>query len=188
MMPELEEEIDGREKIEFSSPSRLKRLLAFGMDFVLLTLCSTLLLFYIPKFHGEEAIIEFERLSEQLSGSFSSNQSEASDVENLMIQFSDFTERMNYELWTTLFFISYFLVGEIAFNGKSIGKSAFYLQTRSVSTKVSVSRTQLLLRSLLKGLSCSFFLLGLANLLFFIFNRNKLSLHDFASKTTTIQN
>ena len=105
-----------------------------------------------------------------------------------MIQFSDFTERMNYELWTTLFFISYFLVGEIAFNGKSIGKSAFYLQTRSVSTKVSVSRTQLLLRSLLKGLSCSFFLLGLANLLFFIFNRNKFSLHDFASKTTTIQN
>ena len=103
MMPELEEEIDGREKIEFSSPSRLKRLLAFGMDFVLLTLCSTLLLFYIPKFHGEEAIIEFERLSEQLSGSFSSNQSEASDVENLMIQFSDFTERMNYELWTTCF-------------------------------------------------------------------------------------
>ena len=57
-MPESEEEIDGREKIEFSSPSRLKRLLAFGMDFVLLTLCSTLLLFYIPKFHGEEAIIE----------------------------------------------------------------------------------------------------------------------------------
>ena len=96
MMPESEEEIDDSEKIEFSSPSRLKRLLAFGMDFVLLTLCSTLLLFYIPKFHGEEAIIEFERLSEQLSGSFSSNQSEASDVENLMIQFSDFTEKNEF--------------------------------------------------------------------------------------------
>ena len=91
MMPESEEEIDGREKIEFSSPSRLKRLLAFGMDFVLLTLCSTLLLFYI-QISWRRAIIEFERLSEQLSGSFSSNQSEASDVENLMIQFSDFTE------------------------------------------------------------------------------------------------
>ncbi len=167
--------------------SNFKRILAFGMDFVLLSFASTLLFFYIPKLHGQVTEQEFERLTERLSHALSSPDKDQTAVENLMIEFSEFTGNMNYELIMSLFFVLYFLIGEVFFGGRSVGKATFCLQTSSADKDLSLHPRQLVMRSFIKGISCSFMFLGLANLLFFIFNRNHRCLHDLASKTSTTQ-
>lgn len=167
--------------------SNYKRVLAFVMDFVLLSFASTLLFFYIPKLHGKASEEKFDRLTERLSHAFSTPDQDEAALQTLMVEFSEFTGSMNYELIMSLFFILYFLVGEVFFGGRSVGKATFCLKTSSISPDLIISPRQLVLRSFIKGISCSFILLGFANLLFFIFNRNHRCLHDLASKTSTMQ-
>ena len=85
------------------------------------------------------------------------------------------------------FFIFYFLQAELFWGGKSIGKATFSLKTDNTIGEQGIPITirQILIRSVIKGLSCSFALLGLANLLFFLFNKQKKCLHDLASGTIT---
>ena len=170
---------------KLSPPSNLKRVFAFMMDFILLIFISSLLFFYIPKFHGKESEVEFDHLTGMLTEAINSPVQDQEKLEDIMINFSEFNKRMNYELIISLVFILYFLIGEVFFSGKSIGKATFCLNTSSMDPKNPVKSKQLIVKSFLKGLSCSFMLLGLVNLLFFIFNRKHLCLHDLASKTTT---
>ncbi len=167
--------------------SNFKRIAAFSMDFILLSCVSTLLFFYIPKMHGDAAEAEFERLSGELTQALRMGDSEPAKVERLMVEFSEFTASMNYELIMTLTFILYFLLGEIFFSGKSVGKATFSLRTSSLEGFDATMPRQLIIRSIIKGISCSFFLLGLANLLFFFFSRKHRCLHDLASRTSTVQ-
>jgi len=186
MSTEPEDSLESPEK-SLIPASNFKRILAFGMDFVLLSFASTLLFFYIPKFHGQATDQEFGRLTDRLSNALSSPDQDQAALENLMIEFSEFTGNMNYELIMSFFFVLYFLTGEVFFGGRSVGKATFCLQTSSTDKDLSLTASQLVLRSFIKGISCSFMFLGLANLLFFIFNRNHRCLHDLASKTSTTQ-
>ena len=165
-----------------------KRILAFGMDFVLLIFFSALLYIYIPKLHGKETEAEFVRLKSQLSESFLSSKAKGPNPDQELInQFSEFTNRMNYEYWMTISYILYFFISEFAFNGKSLGKATFGLQTVPMQSELPINRIQLLIRSILKGISCNSSIVGCANLLFFIFDRKQRCLHDLASSTTTMQ-
>ena len=167
---------------------KAKRILAFGMDFVLLMFVSALLYVYIPKLHGKETEAEFVKYKSQLSESLLSSQAKGSNPDQeLITRFSEFNKRMNYEYWMAISYILYFFIGEFAFNGKSLGKATFGLQTVPKQPELPINRIQLLIRSILKGISCSFPILGGANLLFFIFDRKHRCLHDLASSTTTIQ-
>ena len=163
--------------------SNIKRIIAFVMDFTLLSFVSAFLFFYIPKLHGADTQAEFEGLTDRLAQALESTETEQSALESLMVEFSAFTAKMNYELIMTMVFIFYFLIGELFFSGKSIGKATFCLQTVPISESEPSSPGQLVMRSFIKGVSCSFFLLGIANLLFFVFNRKHRCLHDLATKT-----
>ncbi len=185
---EIEPEAQENDKVTLIPAPKAKRILAFGMDFILLIFFSALLYIYIPKLHGEETEAEFVRYTSQLSESFLSSQANGSNPDQeLITRFSEFTNRMNYEYWMTISYILYFFIGEFAFNGKSLGKATFGLQTVPKQSKLPINRIQLLIRSILKGISCNSPLLGGANLLFFIFDRKHRCLHDLASSTTTIQ-
>lgn len=184
----IEPEAQENEKETLVPAPKAKRILAFAMDFVLLLFVSALLYIYIPKLHGQETEAEFVRYTSQLSESFLSSQAKGSNPDQeLITRFSEFTKRMNYEYWMTISYILYFFIGEFAFNGKSLGKATFSLQTVPKQSEFPINRIQLLIRSILKGISCSSPILGGANLLFFIFDRKHRCLHDLASSTTTIQ-
>ena len=184
----IEPEALENEKKNLIPAPKAKRILAFGMDFILLIFVSALLYIYIPKLHGKETEAEFVRYTSQLSESFLSSQAKGSNPDQeLIARFSEFTNRMNYEYWMTISYILYFFIGEFAFNGKSLGKATFGLQTVPKQPDLPMNRFQLVIRSILKGISCNSPILGGANLLFFIFDRKHRCLHDLASSTTTIQ-
>ena len=98
-----------------------------------------------------------------------------------------FQDKINFNFYIALTFVLYFLLGEIFCKGKSIGKATFSLMTVNAVEISPPSFRQILIRSLLKGLSINIFPLGLANLLFCIFNRDKKCLHDLASGTITVR-
>ncbi|MFL2912435.1 MAG: hypothetical protein ACJZ5X_03130 [Opitutales bacterium] len=70
----IEPEAQKNEKETLIPAPKAKRILAFGMDFVLLIFVSALLYIYIPKLHGKETEAEFVRYTSQLSESFLSSQ------------------------------------------------------------------------------------------------------------------
>ena len=184
----IEPEEQENDKETLIPAPKAKRILAFGMDFVLLIFVSALLYIYIPKLHGKETEAEFVRYTSQLSESFLSSQAKGFNPDQeLITRFSEFTNRMNYEYWMMISYILYFFIGEFAFNGKSLGKATFGLQTVPNQPDLPINRIQLLIRSILKGICCNSPILGGANLLFFIFDRKHRCLHDLASSTTTIQ-
>ena len=183
---------------ESSSPERQEvetlpapvplRLLAFLMDFILLIFLSTLILLYLPKMLGEQTEREFDDLRARFGMLILNPENQDSmAARQLTEQTSEFLARINYKLINTLAFILYFLACEARFDGRSLGKAVFSLRTTSLTGSPTPSFSQILYRSLIKGLSCSWAMLGLANLLCFLINRNKRCLHDLASKTTTTQ-
>ena len=152
----IEPEAQKNEKETLIPAPKAKRILAFGMDFVLLIFVSALLYIYIPKLHGKETEAEFVRYTSQLSESFLSSQAKgANPDQELITRFSEFTNRMNYEYWMTISYILYFFIGDFAFNGKSLGKATFGLQTVPKQPELPINRIQILIRSILKGISCS---------------------------------
>jgi len=163
------------------------RLLAFAMDFVLLIFISMLIMLYLPKALGEQTANEFDNLTSRVSELFQQNEPDQRELDNILRDLQFFQDKINYNLIVTLFFIFYFLQAELLWGGKSIGKAAFSLKTDNAigEQEIPITIRQILIRSVIKGLSCSFALLGLGNLLFFLFNKQKKSLHDLASGTIT---
>ena len=165
------------------------RLLAFAMDFVLLIFISMLIMLYLPKALGEQTANEFDNLTSRVAELFQQNEPDQRELDNILRDLQFFQNRIHYNLIVTLFFIFYFLQAELFWGGKSIGKATFSLKTDNTigEQAIPITTRQILIRSIIKGLSCSFALLGLANLLFFLFNKQKKSLHDLASGTITGQ-
>ena len=88
----IEPEAQKNEKETLIPAPKAKRILAFGMDFVLLIFVSALLYIYIPKLHGKETEAEFVRYTSQLSESFLSSQAKgANPDQELITRFSEFT-------------------------------------------------------------------------------------------------
>lgn len=163
------------------------RLIAFAMDFVLLIFISMLIMLYLPKILGEQTENEFDNLTSRVAELFQQSEPNQRELENVLRDLQYFQERINYNLIVTLFFIFYFVQAELFWGGKSIGKATFSLTTKNNTGEQAspITFRQILIRSVIKGLSCSFALLGIANLLCFLLNKQKKSLHDLASKTTT---
>lgn len=179
--------------------SPLTRILAFAMDFVLLVFLSMLMMFYLPKLMGAQTEGEFENLSARFVELVESGQPNPDQRDRLMEDVISFKHKIHYDFAVSFAFILYFVLAEFIWNGKTIGKATFSLKTHNAiqpspssnqdpqAPSLTISPRQMLIRSLLKGLSCSFGLLGLINLLFYLFNKQKKSLHDLASGTVTVQ-
>ena len=164
-----------------------RRVTAFTMDFILLTFISILILFYLPEMLGKQTDDEFSRLSGKLIEAFEHPDPDQEHVEQVMVEFSEFSAKIHYELIVTLVFIAYFFVGEFFYDGKSIGKSTLCIKSNNFrKSGTSLPLRQSALRSVIKGLSCSFALLGFANFACLLFNKQRRALHDLLSGSTCI--
>ena len=182
-----EEPLNVRKEPNQAPVSAPIRILAFGMDFVLLIFISMLIMLYLPKALGEQTANEFENLTSRVAELFQQEQPDQRELENILRDLQFFQDKINYNLIVTLFFIFYFLQAELFWGGKTMGKATFSLKTKNNTGEqmTSITLRQTLIRSTIKGLSCSFTLLGLANLLCFLLSKQKKSLHDLASGTIT---
>ena len=104
------------------------RILAFGMDFVLLIFISMLIMLYLPKALGEQTANEFDNLTSRVAELFQQKQPDQRELDNVLRDLQFFQDKINYNLIVTLFFIFYFLQAELFWGGKSIGKATFFAQ------------------------------------------------------------
>lgn len=164
-----------------------RRMIAFAMDFILLTFVAILILFYLPELLGKQTAEEFSRLSGKLIEAFEQPEPDQEHVQRVMMEFSEFSSKIHYEFVVTLVFVAYFFFGEFFFNGKSIGKSTLCIKSNNFRKNgVPLPPGQAVLRSLIKGLSCSFALLGFANFACLLFSKERRSLHDLLSGSNCI--
>ena len=180
-----EDSSSAREETKALSPSVPIRLVAFLMDFILLSLIGTLIAFYLPSLLGVEN--ELEQLLSRFAELLEEQEADQGKMQSWRNDLYQFQNKINLNFFLTLTFVLYFLLGEIFCKGKTIGKATFSLMTVNVAETSPPSFHQILIRSFLKGLSINVFWLGLANLLFCIFNRDKKCLHDLASGTITVR-
>ena len=80
---------------------------------------------------GQQTDDEFSRLSGRLIEAFEHPEPDQEHVEQVMMEFSEFSAKIHYELIVTLVFIAYFFVGEFFYDGKSIGKSTLYIKSNN---------------------------------------------------------
>jgi uncharacterized RDD family membrane protein YckC len=180
-----EDSSSAREETPALPPSVHIRLVAFLMDFILLSLIAVLIARYLPTLLGVEN--EFNHLISRVVELLEEKAPDPGEVQRWQNDYYLFQDKINFNFYLTLTFVLYFLLGEIFCKGKTIGKATFSLMTVNAVEISPPSFRQILIRSLLKGLSINVFLLGFANLLFYIFNRDKKCLHDLASGTITVR-
>ncbi len=180
-----EDSSDAREEPQPLVPSIPIRLVAFLMDLILLSLIGTLIVSYLPSLFGvENELDQLLSRSEELPEQKAPDEGEMERLRNDLYQFKG---KIHLHFFLALTFVSYFLLAEIFCKGKTIGKATFSLMTVDAGEVSPPSFRQILIRSLLKGLSIAVLELGLANFLFCIFNRDKKCLHDLASGTITVR-
>jgi uncharacterized RDD family membrane protein YckC len=184
-----EDSSSAREETKALPPPVPIRLVAFLMDFILLSFIGALIAFYLPSLLGVEN--EFNHLISRLAELWGKKALDPGEVQRWQNDYNLLQDKINFNFYLTLSltltFVLYFLLGELFCKGKSIGKATFSLMTVNADEGSPPSFRQILIRSLLKGLSINIFWLGLANLLFWIFNRDKKCLHDLASGTITVR-
>ena len=180
-----EDSSSAREETKALPPPVHIRLVAFLMDFTLLFFIGALIAFYLPSLLGVEN--EFNQLLLRFAELLEEKAPDQREIQSWWKDFYLFQDKININFYLALTFVLYFLLGEIFCKGKSIGKATFSLMTVNAVEVSPPSFRQILIRSLLKGLSINVFPLGLANLLFCIFNRDKKCLHDLASGTITVR-
>ena len=180
-----EDSSSAREETKALPPPVHIRLVAFLMDFTLLSFIGALIAFYLPTLLGVEN--EFNQLLLRFAELLEEKAPDQREIQSWWKDFYLFQDKININFYLALTFVLYFLLGEIFCKGKSIGKATFSLMTVNAVEVSPPSFRQILIRSLLKGLSINVFPLGLANLLFCIFNRDKKCLHDLASGTITVR-
>ena len=180
-----EDSSSAREETKALPPPVHIRLVALLMDFILLSFIGALIAFYLPTLLGVEN--EFNQLLLRFAELLEEKAPDQREIQSWWKDFYLFQDKININFYLALTFVLYFLLGEIFCKGKSIGKATFSLMTVNAVEVSPPSFRQILIRSLLKGLSINVFPLGLANLLFCIFNRDKKCLHDLASGTITVR-
>lgn len=184
-----EDSSSAREETKALPPPARIRLVAFLMDFILLSFIGALIAFYLPTLLGVEN--ELNHLISRLAELWGKKELEPGEVQRWQNDYKLLQDTINFNFYLTLSltltFVLYFLLAELFCKGKTIGKATFSLMTVDAGEVSPPSFRQILIRSLLKGLSINVFWLGLANLLFWIFNRDKKCLHDLASGTITVR-
>ena len=101
------------------------RLLAFGMDFVLLIFISMLIMLYLPKALGEQTANEFDNLTSRVAELFQQKQPDQRELDNVLRDLQFFQDKINYNLIVTLFFIFYFLQAELFWGGNPSARQPF---------------------------------------------------------------
>jgi len=182
---------------EIGPPPLFKRMIAFGMDFILIVLLLQLLAHFMPNFWDAHTQEEFQNLLQQAMHLPKDEQMDSEEMA-LFIQQSDLSPE-TYEMlmamvvWACFLPVMYFFIGERFFNGKSLGKATFGLSSvRMNSADVPLTPFRQFLRALCKGLSAlllitPFLLPGIMNFLFCFLNRKRRCLHDLAGSSWTVQ-
>lgn len=181
---------------KFVPASLVKRMVAFGMDGVLLFILLQLVFAVYPKLHSDNSQKEFNRLIHQVSLLGSEERLDSSSMAKFVKEANLSTQ--TYEMLMSMLLIScflpvlYFFCGENFFQGQTLGKATFGLRTVLLNNFQSPPFGKLLIRSALKGfasltLITPFFLPGFLNFCFCMFNRQKRCVHDILSKTITVQ-
>ena len=70
-----------------------RRMIAFAMDFILLTFVAILILFYLPELLGKQTADEFSRLSGKLIEAFEQPEPDQEHVQRVMMEFSEFSSK-----------------------------------------------------------------------------------------------
>ena len=180
-----EDSSNARQEPQMLVPSIPIRLVAFLMDFILLSLIGMLIGYYLPTLLGVEN--ELDQLLSRFAEILQQKAPDEGEMERWRNDLYQFQDKIHLNFFLALTFVSYFLLAEIFCKGKTIGKATFSLMTVDAGEVSPPSFRQILIRSLLKGLSIAVLELGLANFLFCIFNRDKKCLHDLASGTITVR-
>jgi len=182
---------------EIGPPPLFKRMIAFGMDFILIVLLLQLLAHFMPNFWDAHTQEEFQNLLQQAMHLPKDEHMDSEEMA-LFIQQSDLSPE-TYEMlmamvvWACFLPVMYFFIGERFFNGKSLGKATFGLSSvRMNSADVPLTPFRQFLRALCKGLSAlllitPFLLPGIMNFLFCFLNRKRRCLHDLAGSSWTVQ-
>ena len=182
---------------KFVPASLVKRMVAFGMDGVLLFILLKLVFAVYPKLHSDNSQKEFNRLIHQVSLLGSEERLDSSSMAKFVKEANLSTQ--TYEMLMSMLLIScflpvlYFFCGENFFQGQTLGKATFGLRTVLLNNFQSPPFGKLLIRSTLKGFASltlitpPFRLFFLLNFCFCMFNRQKRCVHDILSKTITVQ-
>jgi uncharacterized RDD family membrane protein YckC len=193
----LDEETEASPENEIRPAPLFKRMIAFGMDFILIVLLLQLLAHFMPNFWDAHTQEEFQNLLQQAMTLPQDEQMDSEEM-SLFIQQSDLSPE-TYEMlmamvvWACFLPVMYFFIGERFFNGKSLGKATFALSSvRMNSEDVALTPFRQFLRAVCKGLSAlllitPFLLPGIMNFLFCFLNRKRRCLHDLAGSSWTVQ-
>lgn len=176
--------------------SLVKRMIAFGMDAVLLFILIQAIALLIPNLYHESVQAEFNALVHKVSLLGSDERFDSSKMA-IFIEESRLSEETYGMLLTMLFAacflpILYFFCGEAFFRGQTLGKATFGLRTVLLNNYEDAPRGKTLIRAVIKGVSTitlltPFLLPGLLNFCLCMFNRNKRCVHDILSGTVTTQ-
>ena len=165
--------------------SRLQRIIAFGLDVILIALLSgTILVKFIQPHYFPEAFrqMHFEILA--LSNSEALNIEAITNL-TLKPQYQTMTEFTS--IFTFLMFWAYFFLSEYFMNGSSLGKCVFRLRTIDITTLETPSTLLCFLRAGTKTLSLLvLFPFLLVNYLIFFFTKNNRAVHDLLNSTIVI--
>ena len=185
-MNEIDQEKEDVPQENFVTAPTNKRVVAFGMDYILLGLCSFLIFLYLPRLMGEQVAEEFANLISQLQDSFQQTNPDQERMRQLLEETGRFYQKMNFDFIIFNFYMLYFFVGEIFFGGKSIGKATFSICSRTNEGHKQLNMFQMVVRSFLKSLYCTYALIfWIINLCIFFYNRR--CLHDILTKTSSFR-
>lgn len=173
-----------------------KRMIAFGMDAVLIFILIQLVALIIPKLYNENSKREFNQLVHQVSLLGSDERTDSTKMASFIEESKLSAE--TYEMLITMLIaacalpVLYFFAGETFFRGQTLGKATFGLRTTLLNSFENAPPAKILIRSVLKGfatitLLTPFLLPGLLNFFFCFFNRKRRCVHDILSGTITVQ-
>jgi uncharacterized RDD family membrane protein YckC len=174
----------------------LKRMIAFGMDFILIVLLLQLLAHFMPNFWGQNTKEEFQQLLQQATLLPKEEQMDAERMAEFLnhsaLSPETYEMLMAMVVWACFTPILYFFIGERFFGGQSLGKATFRMRSVPFAGGTHPSAFRIFLRATIKGLSTlvlitPFLLPGLMNFIFCFINRNRRCLHDLAGSTLTVQ-
>ena len=173
-------------------PAWSRRMVAFGMDFILLSVFLELIRFTLPQLFEREVQEEFTTYLHRLNELQAEHPYDFSVFEEFIRSFNPSPQVSMLFLFMSLliflFPITYFFIGEFFFSGKSLGKATFGLQTVRVGDSLPPQFLASLGRSMVKGFASLILLpLGFVNFVSALFNPDRRCLHDFLSRTVTVQ-
>lgn len=180
----------------FAPPPWFRRIVAYGMDFLLLVVLIQLLGIFLSKLYGpevEKEVQEYflaashvspeEQFDSEKRANFFKERKVSNDTYALV--------RLIIVCAVALPFL-YFFLGECFFRGTSLGKATFGLKAVSMRESAPPTFLAALMRSILKGLATLALFppllpIGLVYFVVPFFNRDRRALHDLLSRTLTVQ-